>query len=152
MPPMTTYGATGAPAPCQGPALGQDPALWADGTPRYDNNVKLIWEYNGDLCRHYIRNCWYEVGTKFDDCGTKFVEHSTKYNPDVIKYRPFMTKYTPRRREAFPRGVFAHLWSIFDYFRIVFRRNFDIYYTAFVKLRTNNCEYKDEKKSPLYPL
>jgi len=44
--------------------------------------------YNGDLFRHYIRNYWYEVWTKFDDCGTKFVEPSTKYNPEVIKYTP----------------------------------------------------------------
>jgi len=45
-------------------------------------------ECYGHLFRHYIRNCWHEVGTKFDDCGTKFVGLSTKYNPEVIKYRP----------------------------------------------------------------
>ena len=45
-------------------------------------------EYNRDLLRHYIRNYWGEVGTKFDDCGTKLVEISTKYNPEVIKYTP----------------------------------------------------------------
>ena len=43
----------------------------------------------------------------------------------------------PRRREAPPRAVFAHLWSIFDHFGIVFRRNFDKFRTAIVKLRTN---------------
>ena len=48
----------------------------------------LYMAYHGDLFRHYIRNYWHEVGTKFDDCGTKFVEISTKYNPEVIKYRP----------------------------------------------------------------
>ena len=34
-------------------------------------------EYDGDLFRHYIRNSWYEVGTKFDDCGMKFDELGT---------------------------------------------------------------------------
>jgi len=48
-----------------------------------------------------------------------------------------MAKYTPRRCEALPRGVFAHLWSIFNHFRIVFRRNFDKFRTATVKRRTN---------------
>jgi len=65
-------------------------------------------EYNGDLLRHYIRNYWYEVGMKFDDCGTKLVEHFTQYNPEVIKYTSFMTKYTRRRREAPPSAVFAY--------------------------------------------
>ena len=45
-------------------------------------------EYNGDLDRHSLFKCWYEVGTKFDNCSTKFVKHSTKYNPEMIKYRP----------------------------------------------------------------
>jgi len=36
---------------------------------------KPYMEYNGNLFRHYIRNYWYEVGTKFDDRGTKFVEN-----------------------------------------------------------------------------
>ena len=101
-------------------------------------------ECHGDLVPHSLLKYWDEVGrswdeagTKFDDCGTKFVEISTKYNPEVIKYRPFITKYTHRRREAPPRGVFAHLWSIFDYFGIAFRRRFDKFRTAIVTLRTN---------------
>ena len=45
-------------------------------------------EYHGDLVRHSLRNYWYKVGTKFDDCGTKFDKLGTKYNPEVIKYTP----------------------------------------------------------------
>jgi len=45
-------------------------------------------EYDGDLVRHWLRNDWYEVGTKFDDCGTDFDDLGTKDNPGVIKYMP----------------------------------------------------------------
>ena len=86
---------------------------------------------------HSLFKYWDEVGTKFDACGTTFIENSTKYNPEVINYRPLMTKHTPRWREAPPGGVFAYLWSPFDHFGIVFRRNFDKFRTAIVKLRTN---------------
>ena len=43
-------------------------------------------EYHGDLLRHYIRNYWYEVGTKLDDVGTKVDDLDTKFSPKVIKY------------------------------------------------------------------
>jgi len=78
-------------------------------------------EYNGDVVCHHIRNYWYEVGTKFDDCGMKFVEISMKYHLEMIKYKTFMTKYTPRPREAPPSGVFARFWSIFKHFGTAFR-------------------------------
>ena len=104
----------------------------------------MLYGMSWDLVRHSlfkywdeVGRSWDEVGTKFDDCGTKFVEISTKYNPEVIKYRLVMTRHTPRRREAPPSGVYAHVWSILDHFGIAFRRNFDNFFTAIVKLRTN---------------
>ena len=48
-----------------------------------------------------------------------------------------MTKYSPRLREAPPRGVFAHLGSMFDQFGVVFRPKFFKSRTTIVKLRTN---------------
>jgi len=61
-------------------------------------------EYKGDLSRHYIRNYWDEVGTKFDDRGTQFVAFCTKYNPEIIKYRPY-DRNTPLGGASHGRGV-----------------------------------------------
>jgi len=109
----------------------------------YNYESNLIWNVMGTLYIILLKywdevgRSWDEVGTTLDDNGTKFVELSKKHNPEVIED---MTKHPHRRREAPPRGVFAHWWSMFDRFGIVFRRNLDKFRTVIVKFVPTSCQ------------
>jgi len=63
-----------------------------------------------------------------------------------------MTKYTPRRRDAPPRGVFAHLGSIFDYFGIVSRTELVKLPTTIIKLRTNFVPLSEKRMTDKVPM
>jgi len=74
---------------------------------------EIIQNYGYEI--HYIRNYWYEVGTKFDDCGTKrrrgvylltyglylitsglyFVEFPTNFVPQSSNFVPTSSQLRP---------------------------------------------------------